>query len=144
MTEASVNAWLKHWLSRQTKGRRPLILKDPSGDKPATNRAPQRRNGKERRIEYVDPDDNEDGDEEDAEATPDEAENPVSPPENIRPVPGTSGDQDGDSSNSGNGPPPPIDFAKGRKSRRAFLTMLSEDRNYCRLLQLLDCSKVSR
>ena len=99
MMEASVNAWLKHWLSRQTKGWCPLILKDPSGDKTPTNRPQQCCNGKEHRIEYVEPNNNGDGDveddREDADATPDESKNPPPPSESTRSVPRSSGNQDG-------------------------------------------------
>ena len=136
MTEIAVNAWLKHWLTRQQKSKRPLILKDPSTHGAAAKDVSKDVSGKKHRIEWVKPDkEEEEADEDDMDTddsrtqetdvvlTPDDAEN--APEE------------------SGNGPDTPATAAKSRTSRRRFLSTLSEDAKYQQLLLLMDSAKVS-
>ena len=116
MTEAAVNDWLKHWLTRQQKSKRPLILKDPSRPG-ATAKDIQSGTGRPtNRIEWVEPDEggieDDEGDTEDIPATFE------------------------------NGPDAPETFAQSRKSRQAFLSTLSADAKYRQLLLLMNSAKV--
>jgi len=124
MTEAAVNDWLKHWLTRQQKSKRPLILKDPSRPG-ATAKDIQSGTGRPtNRIEWVEPDEGgiEDGKDD------------------------TAADEDWDTEDIpatfGNGPDAPETFAQSRKSRQAFLSTLSADAKYRQLLLLMNSAKV--
>lgn len=59
MTELAVNTWLKHWLTRQQKSKRPLMLKDPSEHHATTRTIPKVGSGSKTRIQWVEPDDEE-------------------------------------------------------------------------------------
>jgi hypothetical protein len=135
MTEIAVNTWLRHWLTRQQKSKRPLILKDPSSKihTPPKDLG-KGKGGKHKHIEWVEPDDEEDEDEDD----------------NVNDTISQDGDEEANSNiavddgpeDSGNGPVTPSASAESRKSRRTFLKTLSEDGKYQELLLLMDAAKV--
>jgi hypothetical protein len=129
MTELAVNTWLKHWLTRQQKSKRPLMLKDPSEHHATTRTIPKVGSGSKTRIQWVEPDDEEIEPIEDEEGEENTQDND---------------DDDGDGSEQpGNGPATPASCAQSRKSQRTFLGTLSQDAKFQQLLQLLDAAKVS-
>lgn len=130
MTEVAINTWLKHWLTRQQRSKRPLILKSPSDSNDGNRKPPRVRKSSKKRIEWVEPDgeDQEDDEDEDDEDAQDERGTP---------------DNDGNLGEPGDSPVTPAACATSRTSRRAFLATLSQDAKYQQLLLLLDAAKVS-
>ena len=135
MTEIAVNAWLKHWLTRQQKSKRPLILKDPSTHGAAAKDVSKDVSGKKHRIEWVKPD------EEEEEADEDDMDTDNSRTQETDVVL-TPNDAENAPEESGNGPDTPATAAKSRTSRRRFLSTLSGDAKYQQLLLLMDSTKV--
>jgi hypothetical protein len=134
MTDMAINAWLEHWVSRQGRGKLPLMLIDPSTNSGKKEVPKASRNKGKKPIKWVDPDDGSDEDIEEDGA-------------------GNEGELDGEreaspapfgmyTENIQDGPPAPADYAETRKNCREFLGMLSEDAEYRRLLILLESAKV--
>jgi hypothetical protein len=118
MKSDGVDSWLRHWLKMQRKGSRPLVLK-ASSDKPSDAHGNtrktlvDRRKGKKPNAGYVEPDED------------DEVNNITDD------VSGLLFSQS------------PRSVAPISKSRRTFLTSLSDDKHYKNLLLLLFAAKVS-
>ena len=143
MAEAAVNTWLKHWLARQAKGKRAMVLTDPSV-KLGSKKISRSVKGKGKKpVEWVDPSDDDVGDEDaevdEEEVVDDEAGEGAA---FTRDSSHASADAENGSDNSLDGLSVPGNFAETRKSRREFLMTLSEDLQYCRLLSLLPLAKV--
>jgi hypothetical protein len=150
MKSDGVNDWLRYWLQLQNRGKRPLVLKD-SSDKSPTTRASipalmstQRKcKGKAR---YIEPDESDTAEKTDREM--DGNKNVGSPPDDPAhdSAPGAGGASPTSTPSVANNgpllPPTPASAALTRKSRLAFLTSLSEDLNYQRLIVLLCAAKV--
>ena len=124
MTEAAVNDWLKHWLTRQQKSKRPLILKDPSRPGATAKDIQSVTSRPTNRIEWVELDEGEIKDGEDDMAADEDRD--------AEDIPATFG----------NGPDAPETFAQSRRSRQAFLSTLSADAKYRQLLLLMNSAKV--
>jgi hypothetical protein len=145
MAEAAVNTWLKHWLARQAKGKRALVLTDPS-IKPGSAKISRSVKGKGKRpVEWVDPSDDDDGsgdaEVDDKEVVDDDAGEGEGAAF-TRDSSNASADAENGSDNSPDGLSVPGNFAETRKSRHEFLMTLSEDLQYRRLLSLLPLAKV--
>ena len=131
MKSDGVDAWLRHWLKLQKKGRRPLVLKDPtdksSEPHPKSRIVTKRKasQGKARYIESDESDDQDKGNKSDSEETEDAPR--VEGPANALMV-----------------SPSPMSASATRKTRRAFLASLSSDMNYKKLQLLLYAAKVSK
>lgn len=134
MTEEDIITWLEHWLSRQGRGKLPLMLIDPSTNLGRKTVPKVSTNKGKKRMEWVEPDDDSDEDI-DGDGVDNEGELAGGP----RTSPAPSGTY---SERIPNGPPAPADYAETRKNRREFLGMLSEDTEYRRLLSLLERAKV--
>lgn len=124
MTEDAVDEWLSHWISRQEEGKRGLVLKDPAGT-PSNDADPKPRRLKNKQKEYEDPDDDENDD--------DAVHSDTQDPEGMEGTPDDTGNTPAAAGTSGT----------GRDTRLQFLRSLSDDKNYRRLLLLLDHAVVS-
>jgi hypothetical protein len=129
MKSDGIDAWLKHWLTMQKKGRRPLILKD-SSNRPSeahANTHPtvvDRCKGKKPRAEYIESDD-------------DYEVNNVNDSVSDTAGANTNKETDGESL-----PKSPHSVVATPKSRRTFLGSLSNHQDYKNLLLLLAVAKV--
>jgi hypothetical protein len=137
MKSEGVDLWLRHWLRLQKRNKYPLVLKDRS-DKPSDRNAPPqivpKGKGKSKAREVASDNDEEtDGDANDSVSNP--ALSP-SPPTDT----GTNAEGDDHIKSL---PKSPSSAARNRISRRAFLTSLSDDKNYKKLLLLLKAADVS-
>ena len=142
MKADAVDAWLKHWLRLQKKGKRPLVLKKASeegNDKsPTPQTAPSKstkRKGKQRAHQSDDDgevsEDNQTG-ESDA-GQPDKSIHPLGNR--------TIEDSDGEDTNNIL-PPAPLSADLNRRTCLAFLKSLSDDQQYQKLLALLQTAQV--
>jgi hypothetical protein len=150
MKSNAVDTWLGHWLKIQKKDRRPLVLKnvsDGTSDKKTNTIAPKQK-GNKGKDRYVEPNDSDDED-----ADVDDGLDGVDGVEEINEGAAGTKDADGnhpnraDKNNEGDTtakvlPPLPKSAATTCKVRRDFLTSLSDDRNYKKLLLLLYAAKV--
>ncbi|KIM87690.1 hypothetical protein PILCRDRAFT_4104 [Piloderma croceum F 1598] len=119
MKADAVDAWLKHWLKLQKKNKRPLVLRDPSdkSSKPApTRETVPGRKGKRSKNQQIESDDVND--------------------EEIVEEPGDSG-----SNEPAVLPLSPSSGGLTRNSRHTFLQLLSDDKNYRKLISLLGAAK---
>jgi hypothetical protein len=137
MKSKGVDLWLRHWLRLQKRNKYPLVLKDRS-DKPSDRHAPPqivpKGKGKSKAREV-----NSNNDEE----TDSDADNSVSNPA-LSPSPptDTGTNMEGDD-HIKSLPKSPSSAACNRISCHAFLTSLSNDKNYKKLLLLLEAADVS-
>lgn len=128
MKSDGVDAWLRHWLKLQKKGRRPLVLRDPtdrSSERIPKSKAATKRKASQGKARYIEPDESDDQDI----GNESESEESEEPPH-------------------GEGPAnalvlSPFSASTTRKTRRAFLESLSNDTNYKKLQLLLYAAKVS-
>jgi hypothetical protein len=141
MKSDGVDAWLEHWLKLQKKNKHPLVLKNPS-DKPSDHHAPQivsKGKGKKKaKAKDIDSDDHDDG-EMDDHVNDDGVSNPVDPPS--APIHAGTNEEGNDHVKSLL--MSPKGAARNRNTRRTFLTSLSDDENYKKLLLLLQVADVS-
>jgi len=137
MKSEGVDSWLRHWLKLQKRNKHPLVLRDHS-DKPSDHHTPPqivpKGKGKAKAREV---------DSEDDEEIDDDADDSMSNPA-LPPAPPT------DSGTNAEGddhikvlPKSPNSAAGNRISRRTFLTSLSDDKSYKKLLLLLKAADVS-
>lgn len=158
MKAQGVDDWLKHWLKLQTKGKRPLTLKDPSeiqatSPTPPSVRAKGRktRKGKEkaRDTPETSADEQSDGGNSGDDGD-DNAKDAGSGQEDDKSLSGendqraeTVGSNAAGAENVPALPLAPSSAAISKETRRAFLNMLSSDKNYRQLIRLLDAAKVN-
>ena len=144
MTEQGVNVWLKHWVTRQTKERRPLVLLDPSMEGRMKKLPKPRRTRKPQKPQWMNPDVDDDTDtdvivDSDNDSGNDRASK-QHPSRSRTSEP--SGNDMGNHADTPSGPPAPASCVKSLETRRRFLASLSQDPNYIRLLRSLDTAKV--
>ena len=144
----AVDAWLRHWQKIQKKNKRPLIFKDPSGKTSEQRPNPKvstavpnptavskgKRKGKAK---------NTGSDHSGYKSTSDERNNDVTNAAAAEPNPNRTGPSNGSTSTAITMPPSPLSALETRKTRRAFLESLSNDKNYRKLVLLLDAADVS-
>jgi len=135
MKSEGVDAWLRHWLKLQKRNKHPLVLKDRS-DKPSDHPAPPHIKGKGKaKAQEVDSEDDEEMDDD----ADDSVSNPALPP---APPTDTGTNAEGDD-HIKSLPKSPSSAAHNRISSRTFLTSLSDDKSYKKLLLLLKAADVS-
>jgi hypothetical protein len=158
MKAQGVDDWLKHWLKLQTKGKRPLTLKDPSEGQatsptPPSDRAKGKksRKGKEKARDTPETSADEqgdgqvsgdDGDDNEKDAESGQEDDKSSSGENDQRAETVDSDAPG-AENALGLPLAPSSAAKSKETRRAFLNTLSSDKNYRQLIRLLDAAKVN-
>lgn len=159
MKSQGVDAWLKHWIKLQTKGKRPLTLRDPSEGQttPTTQnggraKEAQTRKGKEKARDTPETSADEQSDEEDSgndgedsgndEDDHDKATGSGSSDQSDQRADRVDSDADG-SENVPGLPLAPSGAAISKETRRAFLNTLSDDKYYRQLIRLLDAAKVN-
>ena len=141
MKSEAVNAWLKHWLKMQKKGKRPLVLKtktDPSSETRTTVATTSKGKGKKKAYieESDDAEDAEDAERSDSEKSRSEVEKSPTPEcDTAR--------EKKQNSNVLILPASPRSAGSNHRTRRTFLKSLSDDKNYQLLLRLLVAAKVS-
>ena len=141
MKADAVDAWLKHWLWLQKKGKCPLVLKkalEEGNDKPTPQTAPSKstkQKGKQQAHESDD-DDEISGDNQTNELDAGQHEKSIQPIRNkmIK-------DSDGEGTNIIL-PLPPLSVDLNCCTHLAFLKFLSDDQQYQKLLALLQTAQV--
>lgn len=144
----AVDAWLRHWQKIQKKNKQPLIFKDPSGKtseqcpnlKVGTAvpnpTAKSKGKGKGKAM-------NTGSDHSDYEYTSDEQNNDVTNAAALEPNPNHTGQSNGSIYTVIIMPPSLLSASGTQKSCHAFLELLSDDKNYQKLVLLLDAADVS-
>jgi hypothetical protein len=128
MKSDGVDAWLRHWLKLQKKGRRPLVLRDPtdkSSERIPKSKAVTKRKASQGKVRYIESDESDDQDI----GNKSETEESEEPPREEGPANALVMS--------------PFSASATRKTRRAFLESLSNDTNYKKLQLLLYAAKVS-
>ena len=139
MKSKAVDCWIKHWLRLQNKGKQPLVLKNASDKQQKSSnvegRLTSKRKGKMKATETTD-------------TESDNADKPADGTVNV------DDDHQSDQDSSGtankrpslyparNLPASPLSTDLNRTTRRRFLKSLSDDKNYQRLLLLLQAAQV--
>lgn len=118
MTESAVNDWLSHWIARQNNKRRGLTLQNPS--KGGSNDTHEPRRSQKKGNQRADLD-----------AVPENKNYQEEHPE-----------EGSDEANTSSVANTPRSCGLTSATRRMFLTTLSDDKNYRKLLALLDCADV--
>ena len=147
MKSDAIDAWLSHWLKMQKLGRRPLVLRDGTGN--LSDRRPVmavKRNGKRKaqyiEVEEADPSDNpkSDGPDSDSDKGRSEKEDSDEEGENIEAE--RNERPEGLVRPHGIYPPSPKSAALSRQTRRTFLKSLSDEKSYHMLQLLFNVAKV--
>jgi hypothetical protein len=128
MKSSAIDAWLQHWLQIQKKGKRPLVLKASSDkaselDGKKDPKVADRQSSKKSKAGYIEPDDE---------------TNNIN--DGASDAPGTNGSRGTDNLLV---PKSPRIVSPTPAMRRIFLTSLSDDVHYKKLLLLLLAAKVS-
>jgi hypothetical protein len=128
MKSDGVDAWLRHWLKLQKKGRRPLVLRDPtdrSSERIPKLKAVTKRKASQGKAQYIETNESDDQDI----GNESESEESKEPPR-------------------GEGPAnalvlSPFSASATQKTRHTCLESLSNDANYKKLQLLLYAAKLS-
>ena len=128
MKSEAVDCWIKHWLRLQKKGKRPLVLKTASDKEQQSSDAEGRLKSKKKgKMKATDMEDGQDkvNDDHESDRDSDGAANKHPSPHPV-----------------GNAPASPLSADLNRTTRLKFLKSLSDDKNYQRLLLLLQAAQV--
>jgi hypothetical protein len=130
MKSESVDCWLTHWLQIQDRGRRPLVVKDPT--KISSQPHPKPKIVSKQKVKRSGAQDTDNHDPDDS--------NGQEHSEKLA----KGAMMDGDESQGTVSPASPLSASDNRNTRREFLKSLSSDTNYLNLLHVLDHTRVSR
>lgn len=129
MKSDGIDAWLRHWLKLQRKGRHPLVLRDPTdrlSEHIPKSKAVTKQKASQGKVRYIESDESDDQDI----GNKSESEESEEPPCEEGPANAVVLS--------------PFSASTTWKTRRAFLESLSNDTNYKKLQLLLYAAKVSK